>query len=401
MIMHIRRIESLLSLFIICFTLFQTHGFCGKDDPYKAVDQIAKTVPDSMEASVSSLSGFFLEKVSGNRNLLRAFYVWCASEISYDTESMYNPKPMENRGKLILETLEKRKAVCQGYAEVFHELCNLAGIENYLIQGYTRQNGTIMPLSHTWVLARPDTSWLFLDPTWGSGYVMNEQFTHKFNPAFFLVPPEKMIESHMPFDPMWQCLRFPYSSSDFYNAEAPDPGSSVPFAFSDTIAAYNQLPETEKKIVSLRRTEANGVVNNNIGEYIRYLRQNIEAERINQENTLKNELVNQFNVAVKYHNSASLLFNNYINFFNKQFRPPVPDSELRQMLDTCKVNLNLGLELLSKIKPREESLEQNKASLLRSFNLLNQQVEKQSAFLREYLGTPKQQRSSLFQKYKF
>ena len=205
----------------------------------------------------------------------------------------------------------------------------------------------------------------------------------------------------MPFDPMWQCLRFPYSSSDFYNATAPDPGSAVPFAFSDTIASYIQLPETEKKIASLRRTEANGVVNNNIGEYIRYLRQNIEAERMNHENTLRNELVNQFNVAVKYHNSASLLFNNYINFFNKQFKPPVPDAELRHMLDTCRVNLNLGLELLNKINPRETSLEQNKASLLHSFNLLNQQIEKQSAFLREYLSTPKQQRSSLFLKYKF
>jgi hypothetical protein len=382
---------------LLFFLSLATASSQNKND-YSIPDDIARSTPDSVERSVLLLSDYFRANLTTQRDLVRAFYSWTANEIEYDVENMYNIRPVTNSGLLILEVLETRKAVCQGYAEVFHELCKNAGIESYLIQGYTKQNGVVMNLSHTWILAVIDSSWYFFDPTWGSGYLLNGKFTHKFMEEYFMVSPSAIVKSHMPFDPMWQCLNNPYTSSDFYNGQAPKPGTSGDFVYADSIRAYLNLSKAGQYAAALRRVEANGVVNNNIGEYTRYLRQNLEIERMNKENNLRNDLATRFNDAVNNFNTASLRFNDYINYFNKQFKPAKPDAEIRQMLDTCITSLELSRGKLAKIEPREESLQNNKQMLSKAMEDLQQKIDEQDAFLRKYFATAKAFRPALFRR---
>jgi hypothetical protein len=388
-------------LLLFLFPLFTLSGYAQVKTDYKPVDAIARSVPDSVEQNISLLSSYFSNKITAKKDLLRAFYVWTANEISYDVENMYNPKPVLNRGKLIMEILQTRKAVCQGYSEVFAELCKANGIECYLVNGYTKQNGAVMPLSHTWVLARPDTGWYFFDPTWASGYVNNATFTPRFNNDYFMVVPAASVKTHMPFDPMWQCLKYPLKSEDFYNDRIPKPDPQRYFAFADSIHAYVSLPVLEQYEATLRRVEANGVVNGNIGEYVRLLRQNISIEQNNKEVLLRNDLASRFNDAVNTFNSATLLFNDYINYWNKQFKPLKPDDQIRQMMDTCVNTLERSRKMLSEITPREESLQQNKEMLTKSVLQLRKQIESHQGFLREYFATPKNQRPNLFRTYRF
>ena len=36
---------------------------------------------------------------------------------------------------------------------------------------------------------------------------------------YFMMKPEKAIKSHMPFDPLWQFLNYPITSTEFYEDE--------------------------------------------------------------------------------------------------------------------------------------------------------------------------------------
>jgi hypothetical protein len=394
--------ELMRWVFAFCFFYFTCQfAVVSQTGPdYSSPDAVARAAPDSVEKSMTLLSDYFKLNLKTSRDLIRAFYYWTAHEISYDVDNMFNLRPVDNSGKMILEILETRKAVCQGYAEIFHELCKNAGIECYRIQGYTKQNGTVMSLSHMWILARLDTTWCFFDPTWGSGYLLNGKFNRKFLNDFFMVRPSVMIRSHMPFDPMWQCLNYPLNSSDFYNGVAPKADPQRYFAFADSIAAYEKLSKNDQFAAALRRIEDIGVVNNNIGEYVRILRINLESEKINRENELRGLEINKFNEAVNHYNSASLLFNEYINYWNRQFKPTKPDGEIRQMLDTCKTHLTLCRNILATIRPTEDMM-QNMGMFTQTVKDIEKKVDEQGFFLKEYLGTAKASRPKLFTKSPF
>jgi hypothetical protein len=388
---------------ILCplFLFFAVLTIPGRSQTISHAEKVALNAPDSVELNIGLLSDYFSANLKGKNELLRAFYIWTAREISYDVDNMYNPQPVVNRGELIKKVLKERRAVCQGYSEVFHELCKNTGIECYLINGYTRHDGVIMPLSHTWVLARPDTGWFFFDPTWGSGYVNNAVFTSRFSNEWYMVPPAVMVKTHMPFDPLWQCLYYPLTSADFYNNEKPEKEPQRYFAFPDSILAYQASGLKEQYESTLRRVEANGVVNSNIGEFVRLLRHNIEIEKNNKEVMLRNDLAYRFNDAVAEFNKATLLFNEYVAYWNKQFKPLRPDDQIREMMDTCVNTLARTEKMLSEISPREESLQQNKTMLLQSLVQLKQQLGSHQAFLREYFATPKTNRPKLFYTFKF
>jgi hypothetical protein len=282
---------------------------------------------------------------------------------------------------------------------VFHELCVSAGIESYVVRGYTKQNGQVTSVPHAWVVARIDTSWFFFDPTWGSGFITNDQFTPKFTSEYCMVKPAVFIKSHMPFDPLWQCLYYPLNSGNFYQGAFPRKDSASYFSFPDSIAAYVLLPETEQFAAALRRLGKNGVVNNGISEYQRYLQQSLEVDRINQQNELQNEKVKRFNAAVNHYNSAAFMFNDYINYWNRQFKPPRPEAQIRAMLDSCDYHLAQSRKILATIDPGQEDLAKNMEMLATPANDIQKRVDQQRGFLRDYFSTAKALRPTLFGKY--
>ena len=383
---------------LLCFSCLIS-AYAQTVPDYTRPDAIAKASPDSSENSIASLSDYFKANLTSPKELIRAFYYWTANEIAYDVENMFTFRSSDNPATVISETLQKRKAVCQGYAAVFHELCENAGIESYVVLGYTKQNGNVVNMNHAWVIARPDTGWYFFDPTWGSGFITNGQFTRKFTGEYFMIKPASFIKSHMPFDPLWQCLFYPFSSGDFYLGIPPKKESTKYFNYQDSIGFYNGLSKPEKQAAALRRIEGNGVVNNSVFEYQRYLKQNLEIDRINRLNEAQNELVNAFNRAVNNYNSAAFLFNDYINYWNRQFKPVRPDAEIRHMLDTCDFHLAQTRKILAEIHPKEETLIKNMEMLAKPVEDIQRQVDEQKIFVREYLGTSKNLRPTMFRKY--
>jgi hypothetical protein len=171
------------------------------------------------------------------------------------------------------------------------------------------------------------------------------------------------------------------------------------FNYPDSIDGYNHLSKPEKLAASLRRIEGNGVENNVVSEYMKYLNRSLEIERMNRQHERQNDLVNRFNEAVNHYNAAALLFNDYINYWNHQFKPVHPDAEIKQMLDTCNILLSQSRSIIDDIIPQEETLRKSIEMLAKPLMDIQKKVNQHRKFLTEYLQTTKALRPGLFRKY--
>ncbi|MEI6683992.1 MAG: transglutaminase domain-containing protein [Bacteroidota bacterium] len=388
------------AILLIFFTvLFPARTFPQPAPDYRHADAVALSTPDSVGRSIVALSSYFGANLHTVRDLTRAFYTWTATSIDYDVKNMFSFRPKDDPQSIVSRALLDRKAVCQGYSGVFHELCDKAGIENYMVLGYSRQNGEVVTINHAWVVARIDSSWYLFDPTWGSGFLLNGNFTRKFTDEYFMVSPAVFIQSHMPFDPLWQCLHYPVTSRDFLRGTLPKNDTARYFSYPDSIVVYNRLSQKDKFSATFRRVEKNGVTNSSVAEYLRFLQQSIDIEEANHQNEVQNQLVNQFNEAVNHYNTASLLFNDYIGYWNHQFKPARPDAGIQKMVDSCNYHLAQSRNILAAIEPEQETLRQNKELLLKAIGENQKHVNEQNAFLKEYFMTPKASRGALFTRF--
>lgn len=183
------------------------------------------------ELSRNLTSPYFteLEKV-------RSIFRWISENIDYLPRQTYsrkkqsfiqfdNPgdtgslKPLDER--VAEKVLEKKFAVCDGYARLFKTLCDYAGIRSEIITGYARtEPGKInqrFRSNHTWNAVMIDNKWKLLDPTWASGFVSwgGNTFIRSFNEEYFLPEPEEFIRDHYPDDPRWTLIPDPPVVNEF------------------------------------------------------------------------------------------------------------------------------------------------------------------------------------------
>lgn len=167
-----------------------------------------------------------LEKVT-------AIFKWITGNISYRMKSnnkmpvtadlsLKNSKneteiiddgPLKSLNERVAETvLQRREAVCDGYARLFTTLCDYAGIRSEIIIGYakvgrnkpTRRFG----VNHYWNAVMIDGVWHLLDATWASGYLSmaGDEFIREYDENYFLTSPEIFIQDHYPDDARWTLL---------------------------------------------------------------------------------------------------------------------------------------------------------------------------------------------------
>lgn len=393
-----------LKFALTCALVFAVFVLCSQQVNNPAnLDHIARLIPDTAEKTPETLAAYFLSKGKNQYELARLIYVWIAVNIAYDVEGMYTTNVTNNLKGLVDQTFSRKRAVCQGYAELFRDLCSRTGIESYVIHGYTRQNGEVAKLPHAWIVAIIDKKWVFFDPTWAAGYVEHKRFVRRFTDEYFMVAPARNILTHMPYDPIWQCLSHPYSSTDFYNGKRSKSSDTTFFSFPDSIHLYVSLPKNEQEIATLRRVERNGIVNNTLSEYARYLYKNIEVFNLNREIDERNREVERqrviyqkFNLAVNHYNEAVNLFSDYLDYFNHQFTPTIPDSAIWERVDTCDRELFTARSLLNSLKEPDENLEKPIGALFESMVDLQTKIQEQKIWLNKYLATPKKNRNRLF-----
>ncbi len=225
---------------VVSVLLLLVTTLCGAQERrvnFSAIDwrvqSIEATTPDTLALQLTAPYTSELEKV-------RSIFRWITEHIGYNVNlysrtgrsrtQRYPPlEPydsiIESRSlneRIAYGVIQKKVALCYGYARLFKTLCDYAGIQSEIITGYARSNtgSNKFRSNHTWNAVRIDSTWHLLDATWASGYVSfgMEEFIKQYNDFYFLTPPEQFIRSHYPEDLQWTLLTNPPTLREFNQA---------------------------------------------------------------------------------------------------------------------------------------------------------------------------------------
>ena len=370
---------------------FSILSFGQTNIEYASIDKNIAAIPSNLTTSTDGIAAYIKANFTSENDKIRAIFFWTASNISYDVKNAFSLNPNKTASEKIEKALKTKKGVCIHYAEVFNAIANKVGIKSLIIEGYTKQNGKISALPHAWCAANIANKWYVFDPTWGSGYLSNGQFSKKINNYYFKSEPSKIISSHIAFDYLWQFLNYPISNLEFYDGKVQVDKSKKYFDFDAELKRQDSLSDMERVSESIKRIEANGIKNKMIYDYLTSKRKELEIHNQNMNIEKLNSIATEYNQAI-------VLLNDFINYRNKKFKPTLPDYEILQMIQRPKDAFAKCRKDIIKVGFVGVENESNLRSIKKSINAALAQAEEYESFVKDYLSKSKLVRKTLFTK---
>lgn len=375
----------LLSLFYTILTFGQVNS------NYTIVDAKMNNIPANFTNSTTEIAAYIDANFKKDTDKIRAAFYWIASNIRYDVANMYAVNYNESVEDKINGALKSKKGVCIHYAAIFNELAYKMRIQSYVIEGYNKQNGKVGDLAHAWNAAKVDNKWYLFDPTWASGYVNNGQFFKKLNNVYFMADPAKLIASHIPFDYLWQFLKYPITNGDFYEGKIQVNKLKIDFDYEKEIVKYNALSEIDQLFESADRIQKNGLKNKLIVDRYEWNNKKLINLRNNNSFEKLNAIVNEMNEAV-------LMLNDFIQYRNNKFIPNFSDDVIRNMILVPKQKFLKSQKEIYKIGDVGAANEANLSIIKKSINTNLAQAEEHDLFVQNYLSKSKLVRKTMFSK---
>lgn len=237
---------------------------------FSRIDEHARSAPKHLRYDIDKLTAYLVQVSQNELEKTRAFYVWLTNNIKYDIqeyqdiisgrsgEIIYTENFKEYDKTIMKKAMQNGKGVCQAYALIFEEMCNIEGIENFLITGFSKNTeGESSNIGdHAWNVAFVDGKWRLYDATWGAGNVINRNYFEKeFNETYFDTAPETMILNHLPADPIWQLLPNPIKYETFVKDKKTVQNilkkpQNTRFAFNDSIQKLLSFPANIRPLIS-------------------------------------------------------------------------------------------------------------------------------------------------------
>jgi len=294
--------RSVLWLIIV---LLKMPGVWASGTSGQAIDSLMRTEQWKQKQELEQLANDMMKSFGSEEDRFRAAFAWTAQNIRYDLASLNDQKLYDNR-TLVIKALQKRAALCEGYVAVLDSLSRLMNISTAKVPGYTRWHDKLQPEPHLWLAVRLNGSWHLADPAWSSGSIVNGRFQPGYDLRWYLVPPVIMLQSHMPYDPLWQLLPQPLSHAGFILKN----GSTLQGVWqtSDSVEKFLQSTQLQQYVDELRRLRQ-GISHKALQPRISFLEQAISIQHHNQvveimqkSNALFNAAVHDYNAAVDAYN---------------------------------------------------------------------------------------------------
>jgi hypothetical protein len=203
------------------------------------IDRHALRAPRQVEQSVASLARYLIKPARNDREKARAIYRWVTDRVAYNVKGYLAGDYGDNRTQAVLKN---RVGVCEGYANLFQDLCRQAGLPVAKVYGSSKGFGYVAgqelgDKDHVWNAVKLDGTWRLVEATWGAGAINGTRFVKAFNPYYFLTPPDQLIFTHFPQKAAWQLLRPAISKSEFKKLPLVNP---VLFQMGVTAAAVRK-----------------------------------------------------------------------------------------------------------------------------------------------------------------
>jgi len=363
---------------LISFLLLNISASYSKD--FSKIDGQSKTVPANLKTA-EEIAKYLTRNITSPTDKARAIYIWIAQNIKYDLAKLNSNSTYFNSQELVDDVLQNRKGVCANYAQLFHSCCQSVGIQSYVINGYTKQDGKIANISHAWNAVKIDKQFYCIDVTWAAGYLDGGKYVHTFRVEYFLISPTEFVKTHMPFDPIWQFSNNPISHKDFEKANFKKIESETNFNFNDSIKILEKLDSMEKLVRENRRIFHFGITNPLIESQFSYNRKSIE-------NYKYNKLVEKFQESQDLFNKCIEDFNFYIISKNKQFEnTSLKDEKIIEMLAVTRRNMELSENILNSIYSTNSELNQSMTEMKTAIENLKSKLENEDEFVKKYIKT--------------
>lgn len=357
-------------------------------------DSVALAAPEAAGRSVSSLVAYLKQHLSTDDQLARAIYTWVSRNIKYNVYITYTSRNEEaDETKEIQKILSERKGICQDYALLFKALVKEAGMDAYVIDGYNRRDGALLPDPHEWCVAKVSGKWYMFDPTWGAGFVENYQFIPSPNHRFCKLLPDTLLKTHMPFDPMFQFRERPLSYEEFDTGVVDEQRSVPVFYWADTLALYARQDTLERLVSVRQRMLSNGRSNDLVYYMLELTSNNIRIAGYQK-------ILNAYNMAMDLQGKATDAINEFVRYRNKAFEPLKPDAEIQAMVDVPEELINRADSAINSIRTAPERYREPILKLRDQIMEVATTVYKHKLFLRQYFKLPAKQRKGMFKQTK-
>ena len=249
---------------VVCLIVLLSTAGWGQSERFSFIDQHARSAPSYVARDVATLASYLAQPTSSDLEKVRSFYVWVTYNIAYDVQAFQQYRPGHYQPATPNEVLSRRKAVCQGYADLFQALCQHYDIKCFVVPGYSkglnrREPQDITRGDHAWNAVKIQDAWYLVDATWGSGGLNEQlQFVKRPNNTYFLTPSEVFIEDHAPLDPLWQLLECPVPMSAFLEGgkvlqQALASSKRGCKNYGKVRSEYEQQPVSERELAAAHR----------------------------------------------------------------------------------------------------------------------------------------------------
>ncbi|MEP7141534.1 MAG: transglutaminase-like domain-containing protein [Ferruginibacter sp.] len=340
-------------------------------------------IPAKETYSAASIARYVQSNFKSDPEKLHAIYSWIITNIRYDKDSMYPINWSLEHEEKISATLRRRRGVCENYATLFADIALKSGFPSFAVSGYTRQHGSVNRAGHSWCAVYLRQQWFLCDPTWDIG--------NSGNTRYFLITPAEFIESHIPFDPLWQLLEYPLTEHEFDQGFSYSKKDSHFFNFADSVKAFLQLDSLQQLEASTRRVKQAGIGSQRQKDWLAYNQMKIAGIYGEKD-------MNLYNEAVADLNKANSIFNNYVQYRNSRFIPARPDNEIEGLLDPIALLISGALKKLEQMGKAVENFQYDTGTIKDRFTFLSGRVQEQQSFLKRYLETSVAERERLFYK---
>jgi len=362
------KIQSLFFLIISWQTLIS-------QDNYSNVDQYAISITDSIE-DYKKLTDLLTDKIEEDELKIRAIYRWIAHNIKYDLHLYDQEIRYKNNLEIVEYVLENKSGVCEHYSQLFAAMANEAGLNTFVVKGYTRDaDGNTSRYGHAWNVTLLGDSYYFIDPTWSAGYVRNGKYFHDFTDNYFLIEADSFIQDHMPFDPIWQHVKPMLSFNQFDNMEQID-FINENIKLIDSMSYELKIEDTIRIKNKIKRIENNGNGNFLVKEYL------IEL------NEMYNYLIYNYNI--ERFNEGVKIYDSYLELRNRKFKNPKVDITIvEKLLNTSDSIMNKTLYTFRQFKEIKTTISQiNIDNNIKIANEACLQIAESKEFINQYKYTP-------------
>ncbi len=366
-------------MFLLCLICCALTGIT-QDIYNDNADRTALSIPVKETNTTTDIAAYIKANFDSDSKKVRAIYTWVAANIRYSTDSIHPVIFEEDREQRVASTLRRRKGVCENYASIFNEICLKSGLRSLIVEGYTRQNGSMDKTPHAWCTVFIDNNWHLYDPTWDEDMAHRGLLTGNINYDYFQVSPEVFIQSHMPFDPMFQLLNYPITYNEFYNGNTRINNKKPFFNYIDSISAFENSNSLDKYLSAASRIEKNGAPTTKVTNKLNQLKMDIEIIYQDRDTAL-------YNLSVADYNQALAAFNTFINYRNTQFTPAKTDNEIQDIFDSVEKGIMAARHKLKEVNRSKANLTLNTEPLEKVLYDLSLHVKEQQAFLKDYLST--------------